>query len=68
MLRLYNVPINNNETFCKEEDRVNDLEEEKGYQFISRKIKSMRKWSLLPYKSQRIVDERPNDLKKHLIP
>lgn len=29
MLRLYNVPRNNKETFCKEEDRVNDLEEDK---------------------------------------
>lgn len=34
MLRLNNVPRNNNETFCKEEDRVNDLEEEKGNELM----------------------------------
>lgn len=34
MLRLYNVPRNNNETFCKEEDRVNDLEEDKGNELM----------------------------------
>lgn len=34
MLRLYNVPRNYKETFCKEEDRVNDLEEDKGNELM----------------------------------
>lgn len=34
MLRLYNVLRNNKEIFCKEEDRVNDLKEDKGNELM----------------------------------